>query len=309
MKQRWGTIVIAVVLIVILLGSTVFKQVPARHHGVIKTFGQFGAPRTSPGLLLKAPWPIQSLRNISMMERTRIVKASQMTTEDEKAILMELALTWRVQDALAYARSFGDKESAEAALETRALNARQEVPVRLEKLVSTATGQESYYADYRARLLKELRAALAPSNYGIEVVDIRITRLAYPEKNTAAVHDRMIQERKRLSEKILAEGDQEAKIILNNANRMRDTLLADGEAEAIRIRAEGEAKATEYYGAFKDAPELANFLRRLEATKTILSDRATVVLPAKSLLRGLYDGDALAAPAKPAASRAEEAAE
>jgi membrane protease subunit HflC len=88
-------------------------------------------------------------------------------------------------------------------------------------------------------------------------------------------------------------------------------VLARAEAEAVRIRAQGEAEATRLLNAAHGRdPEFYEFLRTLEAYSAILDEKATVVLSASSpLLRLLTQGPPErlmedAAPPKPADSAA-----
>ena len=50
------------------------------------------------------------------------------------------------------------------------------------------------------------------------------------------------------------------------------------EATAKSIRAEGDAEAAKYYEVFKENPELAVFLRKLDSLRRIMKGRTTLVL-------------------------------
>ena len=55
-------------------------------------------------------------------------------------------------------------------------------------------------------------------------------------------------------------------------------MLAKAEGEAKRIRAEGDKTAAEHYAVFRKNPELAAFLRKLDALRLTLSEKTTLVL-------------------------------
>jgi membrane protease subunit HflC len=87
----------------------------------------------------------------------------------------------------------------------------------------------------------------------------------------------MVAERKQFADKNLAEGKREAKEIRIKAEREKTIAIADAEAKAQKIRAEGDAAAAEFYQVFKEQPELAEFLRKLDALRSVMKGRTTVV--------------------------------
>ena len=64
----------------------------------------------------------------------------------------------------------------------------------------------------------------------------------------------------------------------NQADNDRKLKLAKAEAEAKQIKAEGDAKAATFYAVFKEEPELAAFLRKLESMRKILPSKTTLIL-------------------------------
>ena len=88
-----------------------------------------------------------------------------------------------------------------------------------------------------------------------------------------------------------------------NTKELSDALNTVGKAisnkanipilEAIKIRAEGDAEAAKYYAEFKKNPELAEFLRSLEALRQILRTRTTLVLDTDTPPFNLLKADAM----------------
>ena len=74
-------------------------------------------------------------------------------------------------------------------------------------------------------------------------------------------------------------GEAEATRIRADADRVRKSLLAEAQARAKAIRGRGDAEAAKYYKMLEATPDLAIFLRNLEALATMLKDRATLVIP------------------------------
>jgi len=81
-------------------------------------------------------------------------------------------------------------------------------------------------------------------------------------------------------------------MIRSQADRQAGELLAKANAEAERIRGEGDAEAIRILNeAYARDPEFAGVLQTLEAYKHILNERTTLVLSASnSLLKLLVEG-------------------
>jgi len=90
----------------------------------------------------------------------------------------------------------------------------------------------------------------------------------------------MKAERNRRTLATIAEGNAQATRIKTDADSKKTELLAAAEARAKAIRAQGDAEAAKYYKMLEADPELAMFLRDVEALKNILKERATIVFSA-----------------------------
>jgi membrane protease subunit HflC len=107
---------------------------------------------------------------------------------------------------------------------------------------------------------------------------VGIKQINVPKEVTEKVFDRMKADRKRKTESILAEGNAEAERIRSDALAKQKELLAVAETQANAIRGAGDAEAAKYYKMLEADPELAMFLRDIEALKKILKERSTIVL-------------------------------
>ena len=115
-------------------------------------------------------------------------------------------------------------------------------------------------------------------NYGIQVKEIGICRLALPEDNAQAVYKRMKEERLSIANKYRAEGREKATEIRAAADRQKSDILAKAYRGAQITMGEGDAEAIKIYAeAFEKDPEFYKFLRTLESYKKILNEKTTVV--------------------------------
>ena len=119
-------------------------------------------------------------------------------------------------------------------------------------------------------------------DFGIDIKVVGIRQLGISEDATKQVFERMKADRQRKTAKIINDGTTEAGKIKEDAELKRKELLAIVEAEAKAIRGRGDADAAQYYKMLDENPELAMFLRDIEALRKILEDKTTIVIGAET---------------------------
>lgn len=133
------------------------------------------------------------------------------------------------------------------------------------------------------------------SQYGIEIVTVEVKKLDLPDDNKEAVYTRMISERENIAAQYEAEGKAAAQVIKNTTDKEVAISLSQAEAEAEKIIAEGEA---EYMRILSDAyndpdrSEFYTFVRSLDAARNSLEgDNKTLILDAQSPLAQIFSPD------------------
>ncbi|MFM7555028.1 MAG: protease modulator HflC, partial [Verrucomicrobiota bacterium] len=263
------------------------------------TFGSIsGAPKTEPGLYLRLPYPIQNVykfdRRLQNFER----KYEQTLTRDKKSPILSVFVGWRIADAELFLKRFsGDILRAEASLESVVRNIQNSVIGRhdFSELIAPDPSQVKF--EQIEKEMKDAMAVTALKEYGIAIEIVGIKQLGLPESQTAKVFERMKAERERLSKKFIAEGTAEAMRIRSEAELQRDTTLAEARRKALVLRGEAEAKATEFYKVLNQDESLARFLISLNSLEASLKDRSTLILDEKTAPLNLLRGDAAATPA------------
>ena len=131
-----------------------------------------------------------------------------------------------------------------------------------------------------SQIKKRLVAMTSP--YGLEIKSVGIKSINIPESISKKVFERMKEERKAAAQVFLSDGKKKARQIEIAANSKVSEMLADAEANAKEIRAEGDAKAAEFYSTFKKDPELAIFLRKLDSLRKVMKSKTTLILDTDS---------------------------
>jgi modulator of FtsH protease HflC len=275
----------------VLLAWLTFFSVRETEFALITQFGK--AVRTVTDAGLHAKWFFQSATYFDRRLRVYDPRPSEFLTRDKKNLVMECYVAWRIRDPKHFVETVGDPVSAEMRLHdvvwsglSAALGTHD-----LESIV--APTPESVQAESFLDQLTAATGASALSQYGIEIVDVRIKRLNLPEQNKQSVYARMRAERERIARQYRAEGEERALEIRANADRQRDEILAAAYKEAEKTRGEGDATATRIYSqAYSRNPKFYRLTRTLESYKKILDDKTTAILSSDSeLLKVLMKGE------------------
>ena len=263
----------------------------AGQYAIVTRFGRPVATYTEPGLHFRIPVVDQVVRIDGRLLLTE-PPVSEYLTLDKKNVIARPFLAWRVSDPLRFLQTVLVREAAEArlsavtgselgaALGSVPFDALVSVDPQKMRLAKIAEGVEQRVRETAAR------------EYGIDVVSLRLERLAFPQQNEAAVFQRMRAERERIARQFRSEGEEAALKIRAEADRERSGLLAEADRKAAQIRGDAEAEAARVYAdALAKDPEFFRFVRTLESYDKIIDDKTTVVLPADSpLMRSLVEG-------------------
>ncbi len=279
-------------LVVIALASSMLFIVDQRQFGVVYALGQIKSVITEPGLHVKLPPPFQNVRYID--KRLLTLDSSDvepMLTAEKQRVVIDWYVRWRISDPQEYIRNVGLDEAAGAAQLNRVVrNAFQEEVNKRTVQELLSSQRESLMADVKNEVLEAVNGS---KPWGIDVVDVRITRVDYAETITESVFRRMEAERKRVANELRSTGLAEGEKIRAEADRERDITIANAYRDAQKVKGEGDAEAARIYAdAFGKEPKFANFYRNLEAYKQTFTSKGDVVVvdPSSTEFFNAYQG-------------------
>ena len=282
-----------------LLGLALFRSlvvVDETEFVLITEFGRtvdvLGDEPGEAGLRLKWPW----LSRVAVDRRLRVFDppAREMITGDKRNLEVSSYVAWRVGDPVRFLAAAGTLEAAEARLNERASAALSDALGRRDLASLASTDPQVWRLDALTGEVLEAIAPPARGELGVEVLDVRLRRFNHPVEVRPAVFDLIRGERKQVAERLRAEGESQYQILKSQAERERDAIVSRADAEAERIRGKGDAEAIRLLNeAHARDPKFYEFVRTLETYRSILDDRATLVLSSASpLLRLLTKGPA-----------------
>ncbi|WP_313076750.1 protease modulator HflC [Melaminivora sp.] len=275
--NRIGFLAASVLVALALLSSMLFV-VDQRQFGVVYTLGQIKEVITEPGLNFKLPPPFQNVRYIDKRLLTLDSSDTEsMLTAEKQRVVIDWYVRWRITDPSEYIRNVGLDEGAGALQLNRVVrNAFQEEVNRRTVRELLSTKRDALMSDVKREVLEAVRGA---KPWGVDVVDVRITRVDYVEAITESVYRRMEAERKRVANELRSTGAAEGEKIRADADRQREIAVANAYRDAQKVKGEGDAEAARTYGeAFGRDPQFAQFYRSLEAYKSSFSRKSDVMV-------------------------------
>ena len=279
MKNIW--ILIFLVLAAIVLAFVLFSfQVRETEVAVLKFLGEPREGTYNAGLHFRWPPPINEVHKFDARYHLFEGDMEETTTKGGDPIVVSTYVVWRVGDAWKYLEAVRNKIGAEDQLRGLLRDTQNSVVGQyyFSEFVNSDRDKIKF-AVIEEKMLSSLQEG-AMTNYGIEIKAVGIKQLGVSKDVTADVFERMKADRQRKTAIIEQQGEAIAATIRSDAESKRIELLAEVDAEAKAIRGAGDAEAAKYYKMLEADPDLAMFLRDIEALKKILKEKSTIVLGA-----------------------------
>jgi membrane protease subunit HflC len=276
--NKLGLILTSVVVALAIASSMLFV-VDQRQFGVVFQLGEIKQVVVNPGLNFKLPPPFQ---NVTYIEKRLLTLESTdkepILTAEKQRVVIDWYVRWRISQPQTYIRNVGITERAGALQLNRVVrDAFQQEVNRFTVNELLSSQREQLMADVKKQVLAAVSSPDKP--WGMDVVDVRITRVDYAESITGEVYRRMEAERKRVANELRSTGFAEGEKIRADADRQREVIVSEAYRDAQKIKGEGDATAA---AAFSDAfgrdPAFAQFYRSLDAYRASFSGKSDVLV-------------------------------
>lgn len=286
MKKNVTKVLVTLLVIlaaVCLLGS--MYSVAENEYACVVRFAKIVDTIDTAGLHFKIPF-IDNIRFFPRDVQLYDISPSEVLTSDKKNMTVDSYVLWEISDPLTFFQTVGTMGEAERRLDAATYTTLKNVMGTLEQnaiINQEDGGERNKIYDSIGREVAEIT-----TQYGINVVDVKIKRLDLPADNEQAVYSRMISERNQIAEKYRADGEYEASIIINDVDKQVNIIISDAQAAAAKLEAEGEAEYMRMLAAAFNTPDKKNFYQftlALDALRASLTGQdKTVVLGADAEL-------------------------
>ena len=267
-----------IVVAILFIGSMSVFTVDQREKVIVFRLGEIVRTDLEPGLHFKMPF-INNVKKYDGRIQTLDSRAERFLTSEKKNVIVDSFVKWKISNVNDFYRAVG--------------GAPQQVDTRLNQFV-----KEGLRAAFSKQTIKELISVgrdivrvdlvkdvnLLGKGLGIEIIDVRIKRIDLPEEVSSSVYKRMESERERVARDFRSRGKEAAERIRADADKQAEIILAKAYKESQELRGKGDAIAAETYAsAYNKNKEFFGFYRSLDAyRKSMGSGNDLIVLEPNS---------------------------
>jgi membrane protease subunit HflC len=277
-----------VLLLLAVAAIAVFAAMFTVHQTQQALVLRFGAVRkvlTEPGLYFKVPL-IENVHYVDKRVLDLDLPVQTILSTDRQNLEVDAFARYRITDPLRFYQSVNNVQNANARLSSFVNSA-------LRNVLAGATTMD-IIRTRRGELMNSIQESVNRQSreLGIEIVDLRLTRVDLPAANSQAVFQRMQTERQREAADIRATGQQEAQGIRARAEREATVIVADATRQADQLRGQGDAEKNRILAeAFGRDPDFFAFYRSMQAYENGLrqNDTRMVLSPNSNFFRYFND--------------------
>ena len=256
-----------IAILVLWIGSMSIFVVNEKVQAIKFQLGEVGRADYTPGIYFKLPF----VNNVRKFERRIITLDAPPVpylTLEKKNLIVDSYIKWRIVNVESYYRSMRGQESMASERLSKII---QE---GLRNEFAKRTIQEAISGE-RAEIMKMMSSNISKqvSEFGIEIIDVRIKRIDLPVEVSESVFKRMRAERERVAKDLRSRGKEEAERIKADADRQGTVLLAEANRESEQTRGAGDAKASEIYAnAYSKNEKFYDLYRSLNAYQNVFTN-------------------------------------
>jgi modulator of FtsH protease HflC len=250
---------------------------------------QFGeivrAPITKPGLYFKVPF-LQNEVRLSNQILDLDLPEQTVLTLDRQNLTIDAFARYKITNPLIFYQSLNNLNSAKLTLSSYVNASVRNTLAGASFTAIVRTDRNALMNRIQEDVNKQAKAQ------GVEIIDVRLTKVNMPQSNSEAVFNRMRSERKQEAAELRATGEQFAATIRARADRDVTQILAEANRKAQESRGTGEGERTRILNeVFNKDPEFFSFVQSLNAYELSLKGENSrlVLSPSSSFFKYLND--------------------
>ncbi len=253
-------VLVGIIVAALAVIYSITYTVDQREKAIKLKFGEIKDATLEPGLHFKIPI-VNSIEKYDGRILTLDVPPTEFPTSEKKYVKVDFFAKWRIADV-------GEYYKATSGQEARA-NQRLELILvdGLKNEFGTRTIQEVVSGE-RSEIMQVIQeqSNREAKNFGIEVVDVRVSKIDLPDDVSESVFNRMRAERDRVAKDFRARGKEQAEIIKATSDKERTVIIANAYNQSEQIRGDGDARSAEIYAsAYQQDEEFYSFTRSMKA--------------------------------------------
>jgi len=270
MSLRSITIFGAIALVILNLTAFTINE---RELAIKLQVGEVVRADYEPGLHFKIPF-YQTIRKFPKRIMTINERPERIFTAERLAMDVDFFVKWRIIDTVNFYISTGGS--------FRVANDR--ISEIIKNAIVTEFGKRTVkeaISVERAELMRDMLATATTTakGLGVELVDVRVKQVEFPDDVRNSVYQQMREERGRIAAERRAQGMEVSEEKRSTADKERTIILANANKDSQIIRGEGDAKAAEIYAnAYNQDPEFYAFYRSIDAYRNSIGNANDIMV-------------------------------
>jgi membrane protease subunit HflC len=272
MQNRLLYVLIGLVAAILVLRASLFT-VSEGQLAIKSTGGEIIDSNFEPGLHFKIPL-VNDVSRFDKRILTQMYRSESFLTREQEQLNVDFYVKWRIKVLRKYYESTGGAEEV--------ANARlgETIKDSIKSVVTQRTLQQvvsAERADFTDAMMKTARPAA--EQLGIELVDVRITKIDLPQQVQDSVFDRMRASFKAQAAKLRAEGYEASQRTKAEADKQQTEILADAARQAAQTRGQGDASASEVYAkSYSKNAEFYSFYRSMQSYREAIGTQGDMLV-------------------------------
>jgi membrane protease subunit HflC len=272
MQTRLLYVLVGLVALILVVRASVFT-VSEGQLAIKFTGGEIVQSNFQPGLHFRIPL-VNEVMRFDARILTQMYQSEHFLTSEQEQLNVDFYVKWRINNLRRYYESTGGSEDV--------ANARLGETIRdsIKSVVTQRTLQQVVTAE-RAEFTDSMMKTARPfaEQLGVELVDVRITKIELPQQVQDSVFERMRATFKAQAAKLRAEGVEASDRIRAEANKEQTEVLADAARQASQTRGQGDASASEVYArSYSKNPEFYSFYRSMQSYRDAIGTQGDLLV-------------------------------
>ncbi len=261
-----------VVIAIVLAGSALYT-VSETEYAIKLRLGEIISVEKEPGLKFKTPF-VNNVVKFDNRIQTLDAPAERFLTGEKKNVVADSFVKWKIADATRFYKATGGSVSRMSNRLTQIVKNGLKSEFSKRTIAEVVSGERTEIMKNITQLAKK-----DTTEFGIEIVDVRIKRIDLSQEVSNSVYRRMQAERERVAKDFRSKGAEEAEKIQANADKERAVILANAYKESEIIRGEGDAiSAANYSKVYNKNKDFYSFYRSLESYKKSFNQNNDVLV-------------------------------
>jgi len=226
-----------------------------------------------PGLHFRIPL-VEEVSRFDKRIITQLYRQELFLTREQEQLKVDFYVKWRINNLRRYYEATGGTEEVANDRLGETIKDSIKTVVTQRTLQQVVTAERAEFTD---SMMKNARPAA--EQLGVDLVDVRITKIDLPQQVQDSVFERMRATFKAQAAKLRAEGVESSERTRADANKQQTEILADAARQAGQIRGQGDASASEVYAqSYSKNAEFYSFYRSMQSYREAVGTQGDVLV-------------------------------